>query len=144
VGSGVIVVDAGTACTIDSMSGEGVFNGGVIMPGLSAWENGLRQCTPQLPAVERALPSTYPGKTTHSCLQWGLLGSFTAAIQYHLERLRQQYESGTVMITGGDAKDLLSPLEIPENNHDSLLVFRGMIGFRRWLVNKPFNFEQDL
>lgn len=137
--NGIIVVDAGTACTIDMMSREGIFNGGIIMPGLSTWENSLRQFTPQLPEVERELPENYPGKTTKTCLQWGLVGSFVVAIEYHLKQMQQKFGICRTIITGGDGEDLIDPLQLQKNSYEDLLVFRGMVEFRKRFIEESFH-----
>ena len=126
----VVVIDAGTACTIDFMWKEGIYEGGVIMPGLQIWEEGLRDRTPQLPSVDRIIPKSHPGKTTRSCLEWGLMGSFAAAIRYHIYRYEEELTDRLkVMVTGGDGEDLLSPLQLATRQFDEYLVPKGMVAF---------------
>ena len=61
--SAVIIIDAGTACTIDYADQEGVFQGGVIMPGLKALEQSLLHKAPALPAIENyTIPDEWPPK----------------------------------------------------------------------------------
>ena len=83
----VVVVDAGTACTIDLMDSHGVFQGGVIMPGISLFEESLQQNAEALPRVSRNLPDAWPGKSTEECMQWGITGSFTHAVENHINQL---------------------------------------------------------
>lgn len=119
-----VVVDVGTACTVDYIDRQGVFQGGVIMPGLSMLEKSLQQHTPELPSVERELPDAWPGKTTRECLQWGVTGSFVDAIEATLARYDNLGEYD-ILLTGGEHEILRTYIDrsmLP----DRLLVFRGM------------------
>jgi len=126
--SAVVVIDAGTACTIDFMDENDVFQGGVIMPGLRIMEEGLHQFAPALPKVEREKPSVWPGKSTKSALQWGITGVFLDALYAMLKRYDDHYGSFELWLTGGDA---LLLTEYFDNNAkiDQDLVFEGMRRF---------------
>lgn len=103
LGTAVIVVDAGTAATIDLMDAEGVFQGGVIMPGLGLIENALHTQAPALPSVPRELSSTYPPKSTVDALKAGLVESWTAGIIHHIRQLHAFSPEAQVVVTGADA-----------------------------------------
>ena len=62
--SSVIVIDAGTACTVDYMDRNQVFHGGVIMPGLQTIHKSIQARLPELPEVDFTLPQKFPGKTS--------------------------------------------------------------------------------
>ena len=49
---GLVVIDMGTATTIDYITGQGVFIGGMIAPGLRSAYQGLLAAAPQLPQVD--------------------------------------------------------------------------------------------
>ncbi len=102
-GSPALVVDAGTAITIDQVSSKGVFLGGVIMPGIAVLERSLRQNT-DLPAVDRRLPDHWPPKSTEEALQWGLTGSVKAAVQAHIQKFRESDSDASIFMTGGDGQ----------------------------------------
>ncbi len=102
-GTDVVVVDAGTAVTIDHMDAAGVFRGGVIMPGLRLFEDSLQRHAPALPAVERGLPASWPPASTADALRWGLTGSWIAAVSAHVDRFRAERPHAEVWVTGGDA-----------------------------------------
>jgi type III pantothenate kinase len=124
----VIVIDAGTACTIDLMSDTGTFNGGVIAPGIRMLETGFRIETPDLPHIqERTLPGRWPGKSTAESLQWGIAGSFQAIIAGHLEHyLEQSLEEPQIWVTGGDARTVVDLLAKFNLRYDEALIFKGM------------------
>lgn len=120
-----VVIDAGTACTIDYMSGDFVYRGGVIMPGIGILEKALRNFAPQLPAVLRSIPDEWPGKSTKDSLCWGLYGTYRDSIQGILKRYEEQFEDFDLMITGGAAEwvgDILGQ----DVKIRPMLIFEGM------------------
>lgn len=120
-----VVIDAGTACTIDYMSGDFVFRGGVIMPGIGILEQSLRAHAPGLPAVLPSIPDQWPGKTTKDSLRWGLYGGFRDAILAVLENYEEHYEDFDLMITGGSA-EWVSQVLGRESKVHPMLIFEGM------------------
>ncbi len=124
----VVVIDAGTACTVDYMSADAVFMGGVIMPGIGMMEDALRTKTPKLPVVDRSLPETWPGRSSRSSLQWGVTGTFKNSIETFLGRYEEEFGDFTLHITGGDA-DWLSRIIERESRVRGILVFEGMYHF---------------
>ncbi|MEX0684686.1 MAG: type III pantothenate kinase [Balneolales bacterium] len=123
--SACIVVDAGTACTIDYMDANGIYQGGVIMPGLKTLEDGLLLSAQALPPAERFVPDEWPPKTTMTALQWGILGSFLAAIEAHVWRFLDINKKAGIWVTGGDAS-LIHPLLKLKTEINEKLVFQGL------------------
>jgi len=128
-----IIIDCGTACTIDAISisptKNPLFQGGVIMPGIRTLHASLRQATPELPPVPLSIPDTFPGKSTQSCLEWGLNGFFADGVLAHIHRFRKKAGPIPILLTGGDA-DLLShwfdSFGLMGFHTDPYLIFRGM------------------
>jgi type III pantothenate kinase len=126
-GESVIVVDAGTACTVDLMDDHGNFHGGVIMPGIASLEKALKSAAPELPVVDRKIPDRWPARSTADAIQWGLTGLFVQSVRWLLERYRDQYGDPDIWLTGGDALLLKRYLGgRVQINPD--LVFEGMLG----------------
>lgn len=120
-----VVIDAGTACTIDYMSGDFVFRGGIIMPGISIMEQSLREYAPNLPSVRRTLPEEWPGKSTKTSLRWGLYGAYVDAIRGALDKHKERFEDFELVITGGTAEWLSSILP-GEHKVRPMLIFEGI------------------
>lgn len=120
-----VVVDAGTACTIDYMSADFVYRGGLIMPGIGIMEKSLREFAPRLPAVLRSIPDEWPGKSTKDSLRWGLYGIYRESILSALKKYREEFEDFDLMLTGGDAEWISSTLEMEAKVHP-MLIFEGM------------------
>lgn len=121
-----LVVDAGTALTIDAISRDGHHLGGYIVPGYRAQLSLLETATA---AVGRAdgRPARGWGRDTRSAVLNGVLLSFAALI----ERARVELAYGLedtcrVAITGGDAA-MLAPHLSCDPLVDSDLLFRGML-----------------
>ncbi|MCC7203825.1 MAG: type III pantothenate kinase [Phycisphaeraceae bacterium] len=103
----VVVVDAGTAITIDFVDGAGTFHGGAIGPGAQLMLDSLHQRTALLPEVKFAPPEEAIG---HNTTQAMLTATFHG-LRGMVRELVEQYAevAGTfplVVATGGDAQVL--------------------------------------
>lgn len=103
-----VIVDAGTAVTIDYVNGQGTFCGGMIFPGLFTSLKSLATHTAALPdlATTEIAPVTHDirvGDDTESAILNGVAQSQAWAIIAIAERLAQQHH-GQVFVTGGDAR----------------------------------------
>jgi type III pantothenate kinase len=104
-GRATIVVDAGTAITIDLVNGRGEFAGGVIVPGLATHAAALHAVAEKLPLVKiRPLPRVR-GRSTEEAIRGGIFHG-TAGLVDHLVReiSREARVRARVIATGGDAK----------------------------------------
>jgi len=124
----VICIDAGTACTVDWITNERIYRGGVIMPGLKLFHKVIDNEFPELPSVDYHLPHNWPGKTTEESVQWGTGGSFVMAIEGFIRKYKEHIESeADLFITGGDSlylmENLQSSLSVYHRPH---LLFDGM------------------
>jgi len=109
--SACLAVDAGTAITIDAVSAEGVFLGGIIAPGLRMSARALREGTAFLPEVDLAFPADVLGRDTVSAIQSGLLWGVTEMVTGLVSRLTARIGGSTrVFLTGGDAELLTGHL----------------------------------
>lgn len=102
-GSSVIVIDSGTACTIDYMTAKGVFKGGVIMPGVRTVKKAMHDSLPELPEASDADTLHFPGKSTLECINIGVYGGFSAMICEFVNRFKRIDQGARIYITGGDA-----------------------------------------
>lgn len=101
-GKNVVVIDAGSACTIDMMTADRIFRGGVIMPGLFAQQTAMQQLLPDLPVVEIDIPGNFPGRSTAESIQWGLSGGYIKTIESFARHYKHEFERVEFFITGGD------------------------------------------
>lgn len=126
----VVVIDAGSACTIDLMKRDNVYCGGVIMPGLKIIRNAMENRLPELPTAPDSIPITWPGKSTKECIEWGVNGGFVVAIQGFIEKYQSSVGNIDIYVTGGDARQLIQWLgEEKEYIHRKNLIWEGMEQF---------------
>jgi type III pantothenate kinase len=122
----VVVIDAGTACTIDYMDDEGVFQGGLIMPGFRSLLQIFKSTAPELPEIEETLPAGFPGKNTTESLQHGQVGLFKSGIESAINEYQNIDQNFEVFITGGDTQTVVSLLNMPLRVEQNL-IFDGML-----------------
>jgi len=102
-----VVVDAGTAITIDFVDGSGTFHGGAIAPGAQMMLKSLAQQTAQLPEVDLAAPTETIGHSTVQAIRCGVFHGLRGMVRELTERYAEVAGGYPMVIaTGGDA-DLL-------------------------------------
>lgn len=120
----VLVVSAGTAMTVDALSGEGVFLGGLIVPGMSMMRQALARETARVAETNgqwRAFP-----QATADAVQSGIVAALCGAIQQQHTRLAATAAMPPrCLLTGGDAETLLPHLTL-EAEHVPALVLEGI------------------
>ena len=104
-----VVIDAGTAITIDFVDGEGTFHGGVIAPGAQMQMKALHQQTDALPDIPFAIPANEPyGRNTEQAMLQGVFFGIRGLVQRVIERYADSFGSFPMVgATGGDAAALL-------------------------------------
>lgn len=126
-----IVVDCGTAITVDAIDADGTFLGGAIAPGLRAMAAGLAGAASSLPAFDSSRPVSVPATSSPAAVDAGVVLAFTGAVDRLVADLRStQSVSIPVLITGGDAELYLRHGRVA-TRHVSDLLHRGL----RWLAN---------
>lgn len=100
-----IVVDFGTATTLDIITAKGEYGGGAIVPGLMVAAQSLAKATAQLPKVEIKKPKRVVGRNTVECIQAGLYYGYVGMID-HLVALsiKEEKIKMKVVATGGLAE----------------------------------------
>jgi type III pantothenate kinase len=121
----VLVIDAGSACTLDFMDEDGVFQGGVIMPGVQSLLKVFLQSAPNLPRFPFQIPDSFPGKSSNESLQWGLSQLFVDGINANIVRYQEKYTDFEIFVTGGDAELVAQYIE-EECVVRPDLIFTGM------------------
>ena len=107
-GCDTIAVDMGTATTFDCITADGVFQGGVISPGLSAGLEWLDKRTAKLPRVELAPPGLVIGRRTETCIQSGVFYQAVDGVDGIVRRIKAEWgkPEALVVATGGFCKIL--------------------------------------
>jgi type III pantothenate kinase len=109
-----VVVDAGTAITVDAVSTSGVFLGGVILPGFRMATRSLAADTDLLPLVDAtfAAPPAVIGRSTAAAIRSGIFWGGVGAIRQLVGAMtRELGATPQLFLTGGDAALLSSHVD---------------------------------
>ena len=122
-----VIVDSGTATTVDVVSADGAFEGGAILPGLALSAKALHEYTAMLPLVSIAeLGQTTPeplGRNTREAIRSGLFWGQLGAVRELIDR--QIGADADVFVTGGGGALLASFL--PQARFEPHLPLQGLI-----------------
>ena len=112
-GENVLVVDFGTAITLDLLTADGTFRGGNISPGAAARFSALHDYTEKLPL--RTLTDTVEtlGKTTHGAIESGVVNGIVYEIEGTVDRIYGKHPTLRILFTGGDAKFFEKRVKFP-------------------------------
>ena len=124
----LLVIDAGTALTIDHLAASGKHQGGWIVPGIHMQQKAVTNYTAKVFNRDQQQFQLAFAQDTASCLQNGVFAAVLAVI-------RQAYglaPHAKMLITGGDAAVLMPFLDDLPIEIEPLLIFRGMT---RYIVN---------
>ena len=125
-GAPVIIVDFGTAVTLDLVDRDGAYAGGCILPGLETSAEALSRCTAQLPRIPLQKPSRVLGKTTIVSIQAGLYFGITSAVDGLIDRLWDEIGYKTAVIVTGGGADSLNWDLAHEHIYDPHLTLLGL------------------
>jgi type III pantothenate kinase len=134
-GAPAIVIDLGTAITMDVVSEKGDYCGGVIIPGLRLSAESLFQKTALLPMVEIRKPLSLIGKDTRGSILSGLFYGYGQMLQGMVALLKKKVKGRPkVIITGGYANIMCKFIHPAVEVTDPHLVFQGI--FLAWKQTK--------
>jgi type III pantothenate kinase len=125
-----LVVDAGTAVTIDALDGNGQHLGGQILPGVTLMSDALASSTSDIPDTSRRSIRGASGmeifaNNTGGAVAHGTLSAVTGAIERAARALRDSRQDPELILTGGDASRILKSLD-GEPIHRPHLVLQGL------------------
>lgn len=119
----LIVIDCGTATTFDVIRSDGVFEGGLICPGMLISAEALYSRAAQLFQVNLDKPEQLIGKNTTESMQSGIFNGYCAMIEALVVKITEDLKERNqpepkVIITGGHAtkiSEYLPDAAIEEN-----------------------------
>lgn len=115
-----VVVGAGTLITVDALDEDGVFRGGLALPGLNAMQKALGEASAAWRRV-RGQWSDFPTNNADAAAT-GVLAAATGAIEQVRERLRRGDAPVPCLVTGGAAGELARHLAAPVEVVDNLVL----------------------
>lgn len=123
-----IVIDFGTALTIDVVSVKGAYEGGMIIPGIKLSLKALAEHTALLPQINFHLPQVFIGRTTEESIVSGMANGYAALIDGVVKKIKKQLGAGThVVLTGGYGKLMSKALKPSVDKSDPYLIFKGLM-----------------
>jgi type III pantothenate kinase len=113
MGKACVVVDAGTAITVDCCNDAGEFLGGAIAPGVALQLAALREKTAKLPEVKFDVPAGAFGRNTDQAILHGVF----YGVRGMVKELVEQYATDLgnwpdIIATGGDSQKLFENWEL--------------------------------
>lgn len=123
-----IVIDMGTATTLDAVGDDGSYLGGAIAPGLGISIDALVAHAARLSTVDLRVPERAIGTNTTASMQSGALLGTVAQLEGMLSRFRAELgdDSTPAIATGGIATTIASHVA-GLNDVDPLLTLRGLL-----------------
>ncbi|MEZ4414388.1 MAG: type III pantothenate kinase [Gemmatimonadota bacterium] len=105
-----IAVDLGTATTFDCITAEGVFQGGVIAPGVSVGLEWFAGRTAKLPRIDLSLPATVIGRRTEDCMRSGVFYMAVDGVDGMVDRIKEEWgKPDALVVATGGYSTLLGP-----------------------------------
>jgi type III pantothenate kinase len=122
----LMIVTCGTATTIDCVSADGVFTGGMILPGLGTMAASLASKTAQLPQlahVPQAVEIVHPfADNTTDAIVSGCINAQAGAVERAMTLYRTQHPAAHCLLSGGAALVISPHLSIPHDKVDNLVL----------------------
>lgn len=133
-----LIINAGTATTIDLLGSNGVHYGGWILPGLEIMQKSLETNAAQLPLAVRGKAQYGFGLSTNDAIIGGCDAAQIGAVQYALDVAKEMNQPvERVWIDGGNAKALVIEIEkLSKPNSLSVEISEGLVlrGTWAWLL----------
>lgn len=125
-GRPLVVVDVGTAVTVEVVSADDVFLGGVIGAGPELARRALADGTAQLPDVAPELPRRAIGRSTREAIQSGLLFPFLDGARGLLARIAGELGAEPFVVATGGWGALLAEHVLAIDHAEPHLVLHGV------------------
>ncbi len=130
-----IIVDFGTAITIDILSKKGSYLGGLILPGINLYLNSLSQCELLPDKLIYKNKYSFIPKNTRESIFAGIGESFpimiNSLVHKYIKTLgKKQHSKIRVIVTGGESPLLIRKLDFPYI-YDPLLTLKGVLFLKK-------------
>ena len=125
-GRPLIVVDFGTATTLDAITAKGEYLGGAICPGVQISADALFQRAARLPRIDVRKPARVVGRTTVGAMESGLFWGYVGMVEGLVRRMSDELGGNALCVATGGLADVIAP-ETPLIQHvDADLTLHGL------------------
>jgi type III pantothenate kinase len=114
----LLIIDVGSALTIDIVNDSGEHQGGLIMPGLEA----IRGSFTKFATNSKNLHSSNLQSSTEEAWLSGTQVMFISSIKEQITTYKTEQPDGIVTLTGGSVRSLISELPETVNYFDNLVL----------------------
>lgn len=122
----LLLLDLGTATTIEAVEPENVYMGGVIIPGVRVSLDALTSRAAQLPGISLDQPKQVIGKNTVDCMRSGMMYGTAAMIDGLIERMEEELGHRCTLIATGGLAQFITPLCKREIILEKDLLLKGL------------------
>lgn len=125
-GGPVIVVDFGTATTLDVISKDAEYLGGAIAPGILTATEALFEKTARLPRIELQRPPSAIGRNTVASMQAGIIFGFAGQVDELVRRVSRELGGKPYVVATGGLANLVAPESKTIQTVDPYLTLEGL------------------
>jgi type III pantothenate kinase len=122
----LIVVDFGTATTLDAISAKGEYLGGAICPGVQISADALFQRAARLPRIDVRKPSSIVGRTTVGAMESGLFYGYVGMVEGLVKRMSDELGGHAICVATGGLADVIAPETSVIHHVDPDLTLHGL------------------
>lgn len=124
--SPLIILDLGTATTLDVIGKDNAYLGGCIFPGVRISADALTSRAAQLPELQLDQPKRVIGKNTVDCMRSGIMHGTAAMLDGMIERVEEELGNQTTVIATGGIAPFVLPLCRREIHVERDLLLKGL------------------
>ena len=106
----LVLMDMGTATTIEVVEPENVYMGGVIFPGVMVSLDALTSRAAQLPGISLDKPKSVIGKNTVDCMRSGMMYGTAGMIDGIIDRIEEELGHKSTLVATGGMAQFITPL----------------------------------
>ncbi len=108
----LIVIDFGTATTLNIIHKNRFYEGGIIIPGVETLKTSLAKQAALIKEVTLRRPRRLVGRSTEECVQSGVYNGTVAMVSGLIQAVREKYRKKFLCVaTGGWGKAMASQIE---------------------------------
>ena len=122
----LILMDLGTAATLEVVEPTNLYMGGVIIPGVRVSLDALTSRAAQLPGISLDKPKTVIGKNTIDCMRSGMMYGTAAMIDGLVERMEAELGHRCTLVATGGMAQFITPLCKREIILEKNLLLKGL------------------
>lgn len=122
----LLLVDLGTATTIEVVDQGNTYLGGAIMPGVRVSAEALSSRAAQLPGIQLDRPKRLIGKNTVECMRSGIMYGAAAMLDGMIERMEEELGKSTTVVATGGMAQFVAPLCKREMKVEKDLLLKGL------------------